>query len=611
METNIVHIVRSDTALIHRVAEREFSGRDFFWIYLGDDVPFDLGMRKYLGQRHGVRISISGQIQSAAHEFRDEYIDAIGNLMPDKDLRSWWLSPISEKNPFVFNPFLAFCYIRSCLFHARNGNKDLLVICKTRGLSDALKKNLAEEKIPFREYDSAKARFRDRLGPVCTGIIRLGWFFGNQVVRLAASRLFALVKNDKRLLPGTAGWICIHSWTDIRSFRLDGSFRDVYFGSLGDTLEKNGNAVFYLIDVLPTAAYGNVLTKLVKSPKKVLLFENYLALPDILSALFAVRKPEIPTGRAVIGGIDIAPVLLEAQKKGFLDPRTRWSYLCYCAAKRMAARNPPGRFIYTFENHMWEKMFCSGFREAAEMTRLVGYAHTIVNRMYLNYSLSEREKGVAPLPGRIVVNGSHAVTTLVNSGFDPATIRIGGSLRYTHLPVQGENPVRTGMARTILVTTSAEANEALELIWYAMEAFGDTPDARVIVKCHPTVPYSRISRSLPSLPGNFTVSETPLDVLLKNAGLVLYTSSASAAEAFGLGVPVLHVKSEYRIDMDIFEDYPEIPSVTGAELKNAVQSSVKHDAGITGHQSPERRREILRSLFSPVDENTDKVFVSD
>ena len=118
----------------------------FQWVYLGKNVPFSLKLEQLLGT--STKIKIGDLLQEIAKEFRQEYIDYIGELSLAAErlhpIGCWWLSSVSEKNPFISDVFLHFCYIKFCQRIIGNLSSDLFIVCETRALAQALLSNLSQ-----------------------------------------------------------------------------------------------------------------------------------------------------------------------------------------------------------------------------------------------------------------------------------------------------------------------------------------------------------------------------------------------------------------------------------------------------------------------------------
>ncbi len=112
------------------------------WIYCGTDVPFSIRLDNSLDVKK--KIDIGNDLQKTAQEFRDDYIDFIGqiNRAVAIENETWWLSSVSEKNPYISNVFLNFCYIHVCMRIAKNRHENIFVICEDPALSESLHENL-------------------------------------------------------------------------------------------------------------------------------------------------------------------------------------------------------------------------------------------------------------------------------------------------------------------------------------------------------------------------------------------------------------------------------------------------------------------------------------
>jgi hypothetical protein len=215
--------------------------------------------------------------------------------------------------------------------------------------------------------------------------------------------------------------------------------------------------------------------------------------------------------------------------------------------------------------------------------------------MNLSYSLSRTERGIAPLPHLIAVNGPRARKVLSGSGFDPESIFIAGTFRYPASWPRRAAPSREDVA-TILVALAAGIDESLELALKSVEALGGSAGTRLILKCHPSVAPASLVPHLSPLPPDVSVSSAPIGDLLGKTDLVLYSSSTVAVEAAARGIPVVHVRSDLIIDRNIFEGEPGVPSCsTPEELMNTVTGLVSRLRAGEAVPLPD-----IGEIFSPV-----------
>jgi surface carbohydrate biosynthesis protein (TIGR04326 family) len=227
--------------------------------------------------------------------------------------------------------------------------------------------------------------------------------------------------------------------------------------------------------------------------------------------------------------------------------------------------------------------------------------------MYTCYSVSEKEREIMPLPDIIAVNGKRAKEVLEQSGFTGRRIEIVGALRYADLK---KKPFSWKMKdeRTILVALSAGINDSLELVHKALRTFTGTGGITIIIKSHPTVPFARICSYIGPPPENVRFSDEPIEKLLEDADVLLYSESAVCIEALAGGVPVVHVRSDFRIDMNILEGIGGVPSVS---LPEEIRSSVEHVTSPEGYDQFRAIQGIVDEFFAPVRDNFAGILIGD
>ena len=562
-----VHLVLMDKKPSRHFLASIFSSEHAGWVYLGKNVSLVLDIEKTLDGTSCKKIDIGDLLQTTARDTRQSYIDYVGNLFREEYGITWWLTSVSEKNPRISDLFLYSCYLRVAEILAAESDNDLVFLCESRSLmlalSAALQKNTT---LDVRSRYPAFVSIRHLLFRSTGFITGYSFFLLRWTLRWFLAHVYCFVTPADRGRSGSGDMarVLLHSWTDQRSFSKPAAYQEVYLGSLGDELTARKYSVQYLIDVLPTLFYPVALLKLRTCRQDCIPMERFLSPVDILYAMyvgiFCLPLPEeIPLYR----GMDISPVIRDEIQNDRLHPRAAQAYLCYAIGKRIQKTCPPRMFVYSFENLMWEKMFCASLKSTSPDIRITGYAHSVVDPMYLFYSISERERSIMPLPDRIIVNGKRAKDVLAASGFPDEMIFVGGAFRYPQLSVSAGH-IRHTRKKTICIATAAGIGETLELIRKARIAFGEKEGIVCKVKLHPTLPSSILAQILP-LPGNFELCDEPVQVLLPAIDLLVYTSSAISVEALAGGVKILHVKSDFFIDMNIFADDPEVRSVSTPE----------------------------------------------
>ena len=586
-----------DSTHIRQILKEYIATQAAEWLFLGDR-PEDVFTLEHDLEPYLRKVEISDSLQEIAQRYRHPFIDYIGELTRDHCGISWFLTSLSEKNPFASPFYFSFCAMVACMEYLATARGTMIVVCGSPGIQDALAINLRGKGFTVVSCpESTLCSLADAITIRVLGSAQRCWFITRFGLRILLARLFqpTVPKLEEGETPVPT--ILIHAWADQRSFLESGAFWDIFYGDLVPILSRDAK-VWYVIDVLPTMAYLLALFSL-RGLKKTgyLLQERFLSLRDIPLALAASRRGSRELGRVPpFGNMEIAPLVFDEQKVDVLNARGAQSYLYYRAGQRLAAFHPAPVYLYTFENHMWEKCTIKGIREAGPQARVVGYAHTLVYPMNLSYSLSRHETACTPLPDLILTNGTQPRDVLIEAGFPESSIHVCGALRYGALS-QSRGVLKEKGGYAILVAGSVSMQRTIELIHKALQAFAESPDVPVWIKCHPNLPFSFMERMLPPLPPHFAIREETVETLFSATGVVLFTESTLAVEAAACGIPVIHVKLECSLDMNIFEGFPTIPSLgSPGEIRHAALMLRGQSLG----EIPEIRK-FIGTLFGEVD----------
>ena len=592
-----VYLIHADKQAVRFILNTRDEKKEARWVYLGKNVGECLEIEKKIGCLVK-KTEIGNELQENAKKYREEYIDFIGKNVPDTDTFHWYLTSLSEKNPFVSDFFLNFCYMKTLLGRLREGNGTWYVLCESRYLIEALHKNLTGDsdsgilciKTPSSGFVEGCLAYMNRIKNKTYFSVR--YFF-----RILIAKLVRILWNKNSAPLRDRPVIVIHSWADGRSFAVPHSYNDVYFGNLGKKIVNSGENLLYLINTLPTFPYPSAVRNLVGIHAPWILLEECLRFSDIFRALSRGSARKCPIKNTVLSGLDVRDLINEEQARDRNGSRLEQSYLCYAAAQTICGWYSIRSFIYTFENHIWEKMFIIGLRKFCNKTKLIGYAAT-VNPMEFSYSCSRYEKEIIPLPDLILVNGMKTRASLADSGFEKDQIMISGSLRYEYLFEHEPLQKRTS-DKKILVALSADYHRSVEMIVKCCAAFGNVVDLHVTLKLHPTADPASFSRFVSSLPSHFSFETGSIRNLFADADLVLYNDSIAAVEAAALGIPLLHIKSGFTLDINIFDSEPYVPSFSDpGMIRDYTRSVFLQRTEISSGLG-----DIVRSYFAPVDDS--------
>lgn len=607
-----ITLIHADRDLIKRYTRNNPPDTIISWLYLGKNVLLCEDITKILGGMYH-RIMIGEELQNTARNCRQEFIDYVGKMNDAhaKEDPCWWLTSVSEKNPYVSDLFLNFCYLHVGIKYIKESSQDLIIICESPALMRSIYKNCIEEEgIELQLFINPMTERLERVKSRFHSVTQSSWFIIRYTLRIIGSRLFILLRNKQATYKDHLSYVLIHSWTDKRSFQDDFKYSDIYTGDLGERIKERDIPVVYLANVLPTFSYHKAMSKLLKSKDDAFLFEEFIGLSDILIALLITRRGSAQSKMEIypLTNLDVTDIVSAEMKRDHCNTRSKQAYLTYRASRQIGKKLDIQAFIYPFENHIWEKMTCLGLRHSSPKTRIGGYAHSVVIPMYTAYSLSKYEKEIIPLPDRIVVNGKRAHDLLIQSGFNEEMIYLGGALRYADT-LRSVDTIRERQTQkenvTIIVTPTSGINETVELVRKVIDAFAEKSKLNIIIKPHPITPLSKLRSHLPELPSHFSIDERPVTELLQISDILIYTETTVSIEALAQGIPVLHIASDLRIDMNPLEGYECIPSVsTPEDIKWCVKRLLQ-----TKNERQELYPAIAHDFFEDIHEDIIEIII--
>lgn len=567
------------------------------WVYFGQNISQcrEIETTDLSGiARH----NIASELQESAKKIRQKYINYVGSLLPEKDQFFWWLTSVSEKNFHVSHLFLYLCYLDIGVTYSQKTTRNVIIVAESLALLSALEQNIANNNtinvVFFRDHFRQKIYLMKQN----TGFfLRRIFFLIRWICRYFLSRLFGLYRWKKRDRAHKDAITVLHSWLDQRSLSKGNEYQELYLGSLGTELQHNKQNIVYLIDVLPTVFFPFALLNMLNKKDDLYIMEEFLPLGEVFKAFFKTytRYP-IPEIIPPFESYEIDPIVRDELYTDRKNTRAAQAYFCYVVGKQLSKKFRMKMFVYSFENLMWEKMFCYALNESIPTTRKIAYQHVLPCPMYTFYSISEKEKPVCPLPNLILTNGLKGKTSLIESGFDAVKIIVTGPLRFKRLAKNLTKKTK-GTDIVVLIPTSASINESVELLSKSIAAFQNDKTVKVFIKFHPTLPASSVLNNLPDLPSTFTITDDSSEKILDQTDVVVYTSSSVAAEAVARGIPVVHIKSDYWIDTNILEGSDLVPSVsTPDELNTHMNKANKR-----GFLKPIESDSIINDLFGNID----------
>lgn len=591
------------------------------WSYLGEQLDLARACKQWIAER-GMYEAAADLIREVSAAFRQDFIDYIGDLSRRHASDRWWLSSLSEKNPYVTKVFLRTCYllVAERLVNSGPGDGVFVLVVEDPIVRRNLSDYLHARQIPVTSFrDPVVSLVRERLGLTVRFSIRFVWFIlkhSGRILFVRTKRSPAWLNWLKSHREGEQLLVLLHEWVDQRSFDQNGHYRSLNFGDLRERISSAGRTCVVVPGIIPTVSFPSAVQALLRSRVPFLLPEQYLKINDVIRvALAGCRAPESAVWPS-FKGVDISTIILDDQREDWISGRYASNALLGQAVRRWAeAGAAVDTFIYPFEGHVWEKAYCLAFRKYLPKTRLIGYQDANLPSMSLNFFAATSEMSLLPLPDVVVTNGRYSFDLLKQSGYSPDRLRCGGALRYRYLRTQAvlqpeayaENqPIR------VLVTLSAYQPQASELLRKVLEELGEHAALRIVVKCHPLLPFSNLSRmmGLHRLPANVQMSDKPMSELLVQSRVLVYTDSTTCLEALAMGVPIIHLATEFGLDfdpLDRFLDIKEIAQKEGELLRSVL---LLCDGQRSLLDRKHRGRQLASEFLGPVGDGTYSPFLN-
>jgi hypothetical protein len=556
-------------------------GRKFKWAYLGDNVSRAITIERLIGDK-GERLQIAGKLQESAHSVRLPYINLIGDLSIKRNSILWWAGAISEKNPYD-KLFLNCCYMRVAeQLLGESHNRNLVLFVESTALRKALQRSAHRKGCKVKDLEMFWFKSIESLKGISMFFIRRVFFISSGWKRYLIMKRYRYVHNfmnDKTGKP----LVLIHTAIDQRSFGSDGTYRDSYFGHFSEYLRERGDSVIIVPYVLfPysswATSFAGALERMKDSGEQFLIPDLFLRPVDYIRAAYNSLYSLRSLGRIELSGIDISDLMNEKKWQDFIGTNIAHNLLFYYLVKRWREIGVKiDRLIYLYENQSWEKMFCYAMKQFYPDAKIIGYQHSAISEMMLNYFPSKIERDIIPTPDVIVCNGVKPKEQLKQYGYYKDKLKAGPAIRYVYLHdllrANEDKQHRKFEPDKVILISLSIGSEAIELCLKIIEAFKNDK-RKVVIKPHPISPIEFfLKKQNIKLPQNIEIRNSPISELLPYSKVLIYTSSTTCFEALAYHIPVIHVRSDYVIDMNRLEDYPEAFFVanTPREIRETVE----------------------------------------
>ena len=511
----------------------------------------------------------------------DKYIDFIGDLNSKLHSFYWWTSSIGSKNQYVTNIYKnIFLYI-DLINRIENSQQNVLKInVSENGVINQLIEYCKKKDINcVIKGKHIKRSFKNIVKPIYLSISpNIKPFYG-----IKQKLIFEIILGNqiRKKLSKSKEYYVIRSWIDNRSFDKKNNYRDIYFVRFIDYI-KNKKDVIILGAILKS--FKKQLKKIKKCNSKkdfVIPINFFIKNIDLIKVFFLQFKVFLKIKREIdkLGEIkfekyNVKEILKDELKQNLIHGEYRKNLISFYIIKNMSKKINCKYFLYTFENHSWEKLAISAFNRYSKKTYKVGYQHSSISKFLLAYFLSKNEKKFIPFPEKIKTVGAETKKIMQKyCNFPEDIVSKGCAFRYEYLSDIKKRPGK--IDKNILIACPCDPIDSSKLIKFVSNTFGEKTNYSIKIKCHPATPIDKIiKKGKLKLPKSYKVIKGKgLKDVLGETDILLYNETTVCMEALMLGIPAILIDTDRFYNTNRFFEFNHMNYVvkTTSELKKVFE----------------------------------------
>jgi hypothetical protein len=557
------------------------------------------------------RIDIGAGLNKVAEDLQASFLTYLNELSTYQPSPAWWLTRISEQNPWVSDLFINCCkieYVRR-IFHKRPQNRPLIVIDENSFLLKDIEHTLLGNNINCIFFGYEKLRYDQYKVKVCFVYKLLKELLHNALLwgaALATRRIWQ--KKSDNVGPGSL----LHTYTDETYFGPDGSPRDRYFGALVYWLAKKDEPLYILPQVMVAERSARQAYQWFRtSNMNYIIPEDYYRLSDYLQALrITWQAVRLKFKGTSFCGINVENIL--EYEKWHHAPDTLGAALYYLLPYRLREAGFKFTKMYdVFEGMVMEKALLLGMKKNFPQIYVIGYQHSMFSKRFLCHFTHTRNTSQRILPDRIVCNGTYSAEILLKAGL-PATIIPGCALRYQHLlegPSQIQHQPHSGQILVALPLQEVSVVNLLQRLALTSQTMKST---KFLLKPHPmssSLDFDGICRQA-GWAANYTVVSGEMRDWLPKTDVVISSGSAAILEAIAAGIATVVVGNEFGLDMNPL-DWIDHELIKAYYEPQEIKARVQLLSGL-GYRDRkmimEYGRELASMMLIPVSESSLEAF---
>ncbi len=518
------------------------SSGEWKWVFMGTDPFLKDSIQKDLSDEYNY--SFAEELQKICCEKKQLFLDSLAEYFYYQETPFVHATNAAYKNPLTSDLFLDFCFFSLISKWVIEKKEKMIIFVENPLLIKTCLLALDDKncEVRFRK----RYFFMSKTTSLFSSYFRLIHKFLLSLILWVYNRVFCNHHYTQMDIKLRQAQMLLFTWVEDRSFQKD-EFVDPYIGKLKEYYNEMGlNSLFLTLPLLPF----NLLKKSYQS-REVFPSINLLSFRDFFSVFTSTLSFKWKKIQGTHSFSIFEPLFASEKKWDRQDMFL--ALLHYKACIRLFSLQDLHfkHVIYPFENQPWDKMMILAIKRSEKKCTTIGYQHTTIPSLMLNYFLGKNDTETQPQPDIIVSNGKHWRQVLETSGFS-SQIRNGGSLRYVSVEdcvFHNEKFTLFSEVRkkNILVLLSYSILYSIDLMFFLLR--NNDKDKNFLIKPHPNFPESTIRKSFPELPGNFTFIQSTMSECTSMVSFAIHTGTTAAVECMMAGIKVIKYLPE-RVDLD-------------------------------------------------------------
>ncbi len=524
-------------------------------------------------------------------------------LLLETQISSWWLSLLSEKNPWKTGAFLETAQIRAVKKHIDTSSYDVMILSLGSSTLQSslirLAKNRKIRVFSTRVKTALNNRVKALLNKSGLYVIIGALAFLIQTVSRCLAARHHLGRLNHRMPDSNSLLFVSHFPAYDNEAYKKGVFINKYASELQSLLQKKQIPIvwIFMYVCLYGSTFNNALTAariFSRNGEKLFFIEEFANSGICLRALvlwirqFFISKILYKKTKGVLLTEPFLPEcepliksLWDISFCGYVGMEGILYYLLYEEAFKRIKN--VGGCLYYFEMVAWEKAINAAKKRFNPDTKTIAFQHTTISKNYFSYFYDKNETAVTgeatdmPLPDILAANGELMYELLSTSGFQCLTQL--EAIRQLYLNnILNKAPESANRLNVLLVAGSGSSNmtESLALASQVIEAFPISDNPEIWFKGHPSMPFERVLKVLgiELEKTGYMIKSGDIADFLREVAIVIVSSSTVALEALACGCEVIIPFFPDAIQMNPLADFERFyHRVTSAvELKETVIS---------------------------------------